>query len=478
MTTSDSRGVSLLAYAAAAVLAVAVGHDLLHMPLQVSDSLSLILDAARSPSAWSDFRAHLSEVAYFRPMRYATIKVVADLSDGHYALAYRMFHAVLVFLFVLLFVRALQVRDRVMLAATPLALTVFLGIHTFLGTVKEIYPTNHFLQVAVLAMLALNLTQSKGGLLVDMALFATFAFAALTLESGLLVWVVIIGAWATGMPGASRRAVLGVTVLLAAYAVVRFGLFSTGLPTIEERSTGYLLGTLEPAQVRERFGENLALFHLYNVVSSALSVLFSEPRSGVWAFVRAIRGDQLAPRHFVQLGASVCATSLIVAYVVSRWRSGVRLPLTMADRHTIIFGLVLAANASMSYVYTKDEIMSVAGAFYALPVFGAAVYFLRRWSVQRRSWAATAAVCTLCLVGSSAWAVRTAGVHHVLRSQAFVQRNDWTRLEREWRRDGNWERYADSEPLIRSLQRQAISTRVVNPHFEPRWMERVFDVNY
>ncbi len=56
------------ASAAAAVLAVGVGHDLLHMPLQVSDSLSLILDAALSPSAWSDFRAHLSEVAYFRPM--------------------------------------------------------------------------------------------------------------------------------------------------------------------------------------------------------------------------------------------------------------------------------------------------------------------------------------------------------------------------------------------------------------------------
>jgi hypothetical protein len=85
--TSAARRAALAASAAAAVLAVGVGHDLLHMPLQVSDSLSLILDAALSPSAWSDFRAHLSEVAYFRPMRYATIKVVADLSGGDYALS-------------------------------------------------------------------------------------------------------------------------------------------------------------------------------------------------------------------------------------------------------------------------------------------------------------------------------------------------------------------------------------------------------
>ena len=365
-----------------------------------------------------------------------------------------------------------------MLAVAPLALTVFLGIHTFLGTVKEIYPTNHFLQMAVLAMLALNLTQSKGGLLVDLALWLTFAFAALTLESGLLVWVVIVAAWITGMPGVSRRSVAGATLLLAGYAVVRFGIFSTGLPTIEERSTGYLLGTLSPEQVRERFGENLTFFHLYNVVSSALSVLLSEPRSGVWAFVRAIRGDQVAPRHFIQIGASLFATGLMVAYVVSRLRSGVRRPQTLADRHTVIFALILAANASMSYVYTKDEIMSMAGAFYALPVFGAAVYFLRQWPRRRRSWAATAAVCALFIAGSSAWAIRAAGVHHVLRSQAFVQRNDWTRLEREWQRDGNWERYAASEPLIRSLRHQAISTRVVNPYFEPRWMERVFDINY
>ena len=37
--------------------------------------------------------------------------------------------------------------------------------------------------------------------------------------------------------------------------MVRFGLFSTGLPTIEERSTGFLLEALDPTQIRERFGE-------------------------------------------------------------------------------------------------------------------------------------------------------------------------------------------------------------------------------
>jgi hypothetical protein len=277
---------------------------------------------------------------------------------------------------------------------------------------------------------------------------------------------------------ASRRAVIGATLLLAGYAWLRFGLFSTGLPTIEERSTGFLFERLDPADIRQIFGDNFIPFYAYNVVSSVLSVLLSEPRSGVWVSTKAFISGEPAPRYFVHVVGSLFATGLIAAYVVSRVRSGIRRPLTMADRHTVVFALVLVANASMSFVYTKDEIMSVAGAFYALPVFGAAVYFLRRWPSRPTSWIATAAMCVVCVVGSTAWATRAAGVHHVLRSQAFVQRNDWTRLEREWRRDGNWERYAHSEPLIRDLRRQAIGTRVVNPYFEPRWMERVFDVDY
>jgi hypothetical protein len=475
LTTSNLR---LLAVAAAVVLAIGIGHDLLHMPLQIGDSLAPLLDAVRGSTPWSEFRGHLAQSGYFRPMRFAIIKLVSDLANGHYAFAYRLFHALLVLAFLVLFVRALEVRDRVSLAVVPLALTVFVGIHTFLGTVKEIYPTNHFLQIAVLALLALNLAQSKSGWLIDLLMFVAFAVAALTLESGLLVWVVIMAAWVAGMSGVSRRTVVGVTALLAGYAVLRFGIFGTGLPTVEERSTGFLLEALSPPQIRERFGDNLLPLYAYNIASSISSVLFSEPRSGVWVLVRAIRGDQLAPRHFIQIGASLFATGLLIAYVVARVRAGVRRPVTLADRHTVIFALVLAANAAMSYVYTKDEIMSTAGAFYALPVAGAAAYFLRLWPGGVRSWQATAAVCVVCLLGSAAWTVRAAGVHHVLRSQAFVQRNDWTRLDREWNRDGNWERYRAQEPLVRQLQREAISTRVVNPRFEPRWMERVFDIYY
>ena len=102
-------------------------------------------------------------------------------------------------------------------------------------------------------------------------------------------------------------------------------------------------------------------------------------------------------------GASPVEARVPVAQTIQARR-----PATLADRHLVIFVLVLAANAAMSYVYTKDEIMSTAGAFYALPVAGAAVYFLRGWPDRARAWPVTAVVCVLCLAGSAAWATRAA----------------------------------------------------------------------
>ena len=371
------------------------------------------------------------EDGYFRPMRLATIKLVSDLANGHYVLGYRLFHALLVLAFLVLFVRALEVRDRLALAVVPLALTVFVGIHTFLGTVKEIYPTNHFLQIAVLALLALNLAQSRGGLLVDVLLFVTFTVAALTLESGLIVWVVVVAAWMSGMPGVSRRSVAGVTALLAGTSCCDSG-FSA---PVCRRSRNAAPDSCWRRSTRRRFASGSA-------TTCCRSTPTTSPRpSPPCCFRSRGRACGCSSAPFAAI-SSRRATSSRSAHRSSppgccwhtSWRelrSGVRRPATLADQHTVIFALVLAANAAMSYVYTKDEIMSTAGAFYALAVAGAAVYFLRTWPERARSGQATAVVCVVCLAGSAAWAIRAAGVHHVLRSQAFVQRNDWTRLDRD-----------------------------------------------
>ena len=167
-----------------------------------------------------------------------------------------------------------------------------MGIHTFLGTVKEQYPIPHFLEVAVLSLVALNLAQSRGGVLVDAALLLTFAVAALTLETGLLVWVVIVAAWLAGMSGVSKRTVIVVSAVLAAYVWMRFWQNGVGVPTIEERSTGFLFEAIDAAAIRERFSDNLAPFYAYNVISSVLSLLFAGASLGHMGRHSGVQGRQ------------------------------------------------------------------------------------------------------------------------------------------------------------------------------------------
>lgn len=177
--------------ALAAVLAAAIAYDLWRMPVQVSDSLQEILDAQASPSIATSFGNAIGTTSYLRPLRIAQIKALFDLANGQsYRLVYRGFHAVLIVLLIWLFVRALPIESPLDAAAAAVALTVLTGLHTFLGFLREAFPINHFLEIGVLVLVALNLTLSNGGLpragwrgwLIDLLAGLTFACAALTYQ--------------------------------------------------------------------------------------------------------------------------------------------------------------------------------------------------------------------------------------------------------------------------------------------------------
>ena len=188
-----------VAYGLACVAALALAFDLLWMPIQVSDSLGEILSAQESSSAVASFIDGFHTRPYFRPLRIAQIKLLFDASAGtYYWEVFRGFHALLMIAAVLLFARALRVSSAIDVGAFAFALVVLIGLHTFLGTAQEAFPINHFLEIAFFCLLILNLARSRGGRWVDAAALAVFIAAALTLESGLLVWVVAAAAWMVG----------------------------------------------------------------------------------------------------------------------------------------------------------------------------------------------------------------------------------------------------------------------------------------
>ena len=254
----DPRGT---AYLVAGIIALSFAYDLMRVPIQVSDSLTEILDVQRSPSLYATGVANVQGGAYLRPLRLVQIKMLFDMADGHYWLVYRGFHALLLAAALLLFTRALRIHTWRDCAAGIFAMTVLTGMHTFRGTVREAFPINHFLEIVVFCLMAFNLAQSRAGWWVDLTAAVTFVVAILTIESGVLVWVVLAAAWACGMRGASRRGIIAVTALLGAYVWVRFWYLSVGSPGLEERSSGFLLRMLEPDEIERRFGSNPTWFY-------------------------------------------------------------------------------------------------------------------------------------------------------------------------------------------------------------------------
>ena len=270
------------AYLLVLTCAGALAYDLLRTPVQVFDALEEMIAAQRSTSIVDTFWSAAYNAAYLRPLRIVQIKVIFDSAQGNYWLAFRGAHALTMVACLLLFTRALRVRTVVDLCAAAFALSVVVGLHTFRSTVQEAFPINHFLEIAVMALVVLNLAQARPRFSVDAIALITFIVASLTLESGLLVWVVAVTAWLLGMRGVSTRGVVAMTVLLAGYFVLRFGVLSVGTPGLIERSSGYGFGVLEPSDLQRHFGDLPVVFYVYNAVSSALSVLASEPQSGVF----------------------------------------------------------------------------------------------------------------------------------------------------------------------------------------------------
>ena len=294
----------------------------------------------------------------------------------------------------------------------------------------------------------------------------TFAAAAFTLESGVLIAVVIGAAWMTGMRGVSWRGMLAIVSLIAAYAYVRFIGFPTGFFPIDERPAGLLLDVLDSAELKARFAANPIPFYAYNVGASMVSVLTAEPRHGVWVIVREYLDGKVAPWMVVAIVSSCLTTIGIVGAAVMSWRD--RDHRDAADRMFVIFAIVLVSNAVLSYAYTKDEVMSLSGAFYALAAYAAVRRLMRSCADSPRPWLASGVMAAMLLT-SAGWAIRTEGLHYALRYMAFKTRIEWAALPDRLARN------TGARPLIERMRSDALELRVVAPRFVPAWEARWFE---
>jgi hypothetical protein len=456
-------------YVYAAVVALGLGYFLLRVPIQLTDCLSnmVVLD-----QPWGDLmRKALDDRAYLRPGLWAQLKIVFDLAGGNYFLWFRLTQVIQVALLILLFVRLVQPRTAAAAAAIPLALGVLIGHHTFAFTVREAFPINTFLTILVSCALAANVAFGQRRPWSDVVAVALLVVSAATVESGVLVWVIFVGGYLLGLRAVSKRGMAALTAVLIGYFVIR-STMGVGLPGLEAREAGFGFTRYSGSQLQAMFGANPYGFYAHNVAVSILGVLFAEPRDGVWRLVRAAnRGDVDVPA-IVNVVASTFATLLIAGYGWARRREWMRLDFDHRDRLVLMFVFVLAANAAMSFAYTKDVIMSPAGFFCAAAVFAAAVHYVDAAAERRirHPWLVTAMMAVLACT----WAVRAVGIHAALSETASTVREQWASVD-----DYAAGRSAVDEKGLRlrqHLQDDAVVRYPAKPSLRDEWVV-AFDVD-
>jgi hypothetical protein len=409
-----------------ALFAVAIAASVYRIPIQVSDSLEILEQVDALPSAPSAFVTGLhSSRTMLRPTRQVQTKVllgIAHAAGDRYNTVFRGYHAVGAAALILLFGALARPRTWIHVAALAFALTVLTGMHTFVGMMREAYPVNHFLLVALACLLTLALAQSRGGRTVDAATVVTLALAALTLESGLLVWVIAVTGYLAGLRGISRGALIVMTVVVLAYLVLRIGYLDMSGNTVGERQTGFGTRMLSAADQQAAFGDNPLPLYAYTVAGSILTVPLSQPVVGQWTVLRAWQTGQLVRVYIIEIATSLAATALIAWFLLGRTKPDG--PRRYREPIPLIMLAVLAASAGVSYSYAKSEIMSAAGVLYAFTAFLAAAEALRVLSRKRLGRYAVPALAVIAAL-SVGWGFRALGLQYKLQRAAYTSRNEW-----------------------------------------------------
>ena len=129
----------------------------------------------------------------------------------------------------------------------------------------------------------------------------------------------------------------------------------------------------------------------------------------------------------------------------------------------------MVVNAALNAAYIKDEIISVGGLFYAVATFIAARALLE--TIPQRRVVASALIALFLMTDAGLWTFRAAGVHYVLRYDAFKTRNDWVEVLRPDKRD-DWPTDPQELAITRRIRDEVILRSVASPSFMPRWADR------
>jgi hypothetical protein len=439
------------------------------LPFEVGDHLGNLLQLTDTTVA-RVFMGTLRLHAFLRPMTWATMKVVFDASGGHYFAAFRMLHVASVFVLMLAFARLARVESTSTCAVALISMAAVMGMPAFHDMMNET-ELNTKLSLAAMCLAVMNLSVSRPHVWKAVAMLAVLTYALLTNELGLLLWVCVVISYLVGFRGLSRNAVIAATALVGLYFYLRFMQFHVGAPGLDERSSGIGFRVHSTDELVRLFGHNPLPFYVYNIGASVLTVLFSEPRAGVFVFVRDFLASKLQSGSVLNVLTSMMSTGVMIWFAVQRWRRWIRWDLEYTDQIFIVSGTLIMANAVLSFPYLKDVVMSIGAVFYCLALYAALRYFVEQLAAHPIRIDRAALACALLLVLSAGWSLRAISFYADMRVRAYKSQTDWVFVD-------NWLRDQDvvlktprQRALVEQLRGQMIGMPVPKVYRDPRWVK-------
>jgi hypothetical protein len=429
----------------------------------VSWSYVDVYSGVREAASWGwgqYIRFVLGHDVEYRPLYYLAVKAAYELVGLRlwvYQLLVLIHFAAVLGLLIWLLRPTMRTRSL----AACVAISCVAGLHTS-RILFGFWPLGLHSTGLVLLLLAIALAFDPRVRAVDWLFFPLSLSALLLLESGLLLVPLLAALWWTKAPGVGARGVAAAIAAVLAYVAIRlvFGPLSSPPSVYTGSGVGFSLYTAE--ELSDIFEHAPWLFWLYNTSATFFSVVFSEPRAGLYRFVESLLRGGAAPWQWLHIVTSL-ATTTMIAVVLAAHRAW-----SDRDRWLLTAGLVLIVFGSgLGALYTRDRIGLFAGVGYAILLYLALAALLDR--VPASGWRRAVAVCGVSAL-AAAWVVRGVETYFQLRDTAWDYHLEWT------------ERFADlggaAQPpsdFLTALRSEALASTPDDPRRDPRWTYVLFE---
>jgi hypothetical protein len=415
------------------------------------------LSAAADSRSWHELVSDaLTKTVEYRPLidlgNRAAYKVIG-LSLGTYKTVVVLEFAVILVFLVLAF-RPIGWPRAV---TATLALSVAVGLHT--SQILFLFnPLNAYATSMLLVLTAVLLALTARFRTYEWVMLPLTLFAILWLEIGVLIVPLMGVAWLLKAPGTTWRSVAASVAGFVIYLTARLA-FSPGVGHLTSPDSSLGFSNLSPAESAALFANAPWLFWLYNVASTLMTVLASEPRSGRFQFIESLLRGNTPFWMWLHVLSSLATTALVCAALLVVRR------LSHRDRLLSAFAAVLILGGSaLGFLYTRDRIALPVGLGYALLVYVAFSAMLERSTSRlvRAMAVALVAVLGVC------WSIRTAEMYVALRDTAFDYHLEWT---------DRWEQFAGGAqgPIVERLRASALERYPADVRRDPLWTFKLFE---